>query len=114
MTDDDLPNAYQVLASGEGGFLASTVWIRLADAEQDAHEWRINGKDTTIIPLYERRTPHPEGAPSRDELRALYWELLYAVSKKHPEETRHQTALRYIQQAEKQDNQPTAAGSRGK
>jgi hypothetical protein len=29
-----------------------------------------------------------------------YSELLMAVSKKYPRETRHQTALRYIQQAE--------------
>jgi hypothetical protein len=29
-----------------------------------------------------------------------YWELLYAVESKHPGETRHETALRYIRQAE--------------
>lgn len=46
------PDAYQVIASGEGGFLASTVWITLADAKQDADEWRINGKETEIVPLY--------------------------------------------------------------
>jgi hypothetical protein len=33
-------------------------------------------------------------------LRGLYEELLFAVGNKHPGETRHQTALRYIQQAE--------------
>ena len=33
-------------------------------------------------------------------LRGLYEELMFAVSKKYPGETRHQTALRYIQQAE--------------
>jgi hypothetical protein len=49
--DAELPSAYLVLASGEGGELAATVWIRLADAEQDAHEWRINGKTTEIVPL---------------------------------------------------------------
>mgnify|MGYP001603984726 CR=1 FL=1 len=32
----------------------------------------------------------------------LYQELLYAVGQKHPDETRHQTALRYIRQAELQ------------
>lgn len=31
---------------------------------------------------------------------ARYNELLYAVAKKHPDETRHETALRYIRQAE--------------
>jgi len=37
---------------------------------------------------------------------ALYNELLLAVCKKHPGETRHQTALRYIQQAEAQQDNP--------
>lgn len=35
-----------------------------------------------------------------DAIRAPYWELLYAVAQKHPGETRHETALRYIRQAE--------------
>ncbi len=30
----------------------------------------------------------------------LYEELLFSVGNKHPGETRHQTALRYIRQAE--------------
>ena len=34
------------------------------------------------------------------ELCRLYQELLFAVAKKHPGETRHATALRYIRQAE--------------
>jgi hypothetical protein len=34
------------------------------------------------------------------ECRALYDELLYAVSRKHQNESRHETALRYIRQAE--------------
>ena len=34
------------------------------------------------------------------QLREKYSELLCAVGNKYPEETRHQTALRYIQQAE--------------
>ena len=37
-----------------------------------------------------------------------YYELLWAVSKKYPNETRHQTALRYIQQAEQGDGQGVA------
>ena len=35
-----------------------------------------------------------------ERLRELYEELLFSVGKKHPYETRHQTALRYIRQAE--------------
>lgn len=34
-------------------------------------------------------------------VREAYNELIMAVGKKHPGETRHQTALRYIQQAER-------------
>ena len=49
----------------------------------------------------------------RDELErehaallAQYYELLYAVSNKHPNETRHQTALRYIQERERHTDGP--------
>lgn len=35
-----------------------------------------------------------------EELREKYHELLYAVATKHPDETRHETALRYIQERE--------------
>jgi hypothetical protein len=36
-----------------------------------------------------------------EESRAKYHELLYAVGKKYPGELRHETALRYIRQAER-------------
>jgi hypothetical protein len=39
----------------------------------------------------------PQRKPLTDD---LYNELLFAVARVHPNETRHQTALRYIQQAE--------------
>ena len=45
-------------------------------------------------------------------LTATYNELLYAVGSKYPDETRHQTALRYIQQQEQRGailNHPCAA-----
>ena len=48
-------------------------------------------------PLY---TTPPQRKPLTDE---LYNELLFAVGNKYPNETRHQTALRYILQAEKGD-----------
>ena len=37
-----------------------------------------------------------------------YYELLYAVVRKHPAETRHETALRYIRQAEQSSGQCSA------
>lgn len=45
----------------------------------------------------------------RGTLSEKYFELLYAVAQKFPDETRHQTALRYIQQAESRSNQPEAS-----
>lgn len=41
-----------------------------------------------------------------DELQTKYNELIYAVGQVHEGETRHETALRYILEAEKQDNEP--------
>lgn len=51
----------------------------------------------------------PEASDAREieRLSALYYELLFAVGEKHPGETRHQTALRYIQQAEAREATPT-------
>lgn len=40
------------------------------------------------------------------ELQARYYELLYGVASKFPNETRHETALRYIRNAEIHDNDP--------
>ena len=42
-------------------------------------------------------------------LAAKYDELLFAVGMKHPNETRHETALRYIRQAENSPHAPEAA-----
>lgn len=36
----------------------------------------------------------------KKELEAKYYELLYAVGNKYPGESRHETALRYIKDAE--------------
>lgn len=42
------------------------------------------------------------------ELEKEYYELIYAVGNKYPHETRHQTALRYIQQSERGGASTTA------
>jgi hypothetical protein len=42
---------------------------------------------------------------SRKELEKLYYELLYAVERKFENESRHETALRYIREAEFNANQ---------
>jgi len=41
-----------------------------------------------------------------ERLRAQYYELIYAVATKHDGETRHETALRYIQEREKRIEGP--------
>jgi hypothetical protein len=47
----------------------------------------------------------------QDDYKALYHELLYEVVKKHPGESRHQTAKRYIREHETpSDHQAKAAG----
>jgi hypothetical protein len=43
------------------------------------------------------------------KLQKKYNELIMAVGNKYPNETRHETALRYIQQAERTNNQPCQA-----
>lgn len=43
----------------------------------------------------------PPSLPDPDDISDKYFELIYAVGKKYPGETRHQTALRYIMHAEK-------------
>lgn len=42
---------------------------------------------------------------------AEYNELIYAVQTKNPDETRHQTALRYIRNAENRPSNATANGA---
>ena len=46
------------------------------------------------------------------DYKALYHELLYAVASKWPDETCHQTALRYIMNAERGSNQAQAAAKK--
>ena len=45
----------------------------------------------------------------KEDVQALYYELLYAVGQKYQGESRHQTALRYIQQAERQESAPNSS-----
>lgn len=45
------------------------------------------------------------------EIREKYFELIYAVGRKYEGETRHETALRYIQQAEDGSNEAACENS---
>ena len=44
-------------------------------------------------------------APEPSDYKALYFELLYEVATKHPDESRHETARRYIREREQPKNQ---------
>lgn len=39
-------------------------------------------------------------------IKEAYYELIFSVETKHPQESRHQTALRYIKQAENHECNP--------
>jgi hypothetical protein len=47
------------------------------------------------------------------EIERQYWELIYAVAAKWPDESRHQTALRYIQERERPQTEANAQCSTG-
>jgi hypothetical protein len=75
-----------------------------AEAQAQAEAW--NTEDTKHGAHYWQR-PQPEPAAplvtpegAQEDIKAKYYELLYAVAQKFPGESRHQTALRYIRQRE--------------
>ena len=47
------------------------------------------------------------------DYKILYMELLYQVGKKHPGETRHETALRYLKRAEEPSSEDALAQAKG-
>jgi len=63
--------------------------------------------EAEAIAAWNRRAP----SPTDGETLAKYHELLYAVATKHPDETRHETALRYIRNAERGTGQMEAAAA---
>ena len=64
-------------------------------------------------------TPTPSAGEEVQAVSALYQELLMAVVRKWPNESRHETALRYIREAERQEattaksTKPAPSGGRG-
>ena len=78
---------------------------RLREAE--AENKRILELHKGLMAEADRRLEAAERRVEREETdwSKLYHELLYAVGNKYPGETRHQTALRYIQNAERGSNQ---------
>jgi hypothetical protein len=76
----------------------------------DELPYRYRGDGEDAIKLYYAKPVDARLAQQQaeiDELKKKYGELLFAVSIKHPDKSRHETALRYIRQAEhQQDNAP--------
>ena len=78
---------------------------KLADAVIEASSSKFTAKEWSArrIQLREAVTdPHEllELLDKIDQLQASYDELIFAVARKFPDETRHQTALRYIKRME--------------
>jgi hypothetical protein len=69
----------------------------LSDPDIPAHEFR---KGVADLVTRELREIDVAPAPEEGGIAAKYNELIMAVARKFPDQTRHQTALRYIQQAE--------------
>lgn len=84
---------------GIGPYFSLPEAIRRAEALIGEQPW---------IPMVVRAAVSTP-APPPSELQLRYDELLYAVAMKYPGESRHQTALRYIRQAERQSHQAALA-----
>lgn len=78
-------------AIGYARAIESAVLAKLKAQEPD--KWTPAGFCDDGEPLYKHPLPP-------DDVVQKYEELLYAVHRKFPDETRHQTALRYIKTAE--------------
>lgn len=84
-----------------------------AIASRPVRSWHVRDVDTAVSPY-----PYTIGPgvlvteAERDQLMQrlrAYQELIYAVESKYPDETRHQTALRYIRQREARLDAPASA-----
>lgn len=64
----------------------------------------VNSADELLAEIANLRAANDILAEYAKSTRHDYTELLYAVGKKYPDETRHETALRYIRQAEAPQN----------
>ena len=70
---------------------------------------RMQNEMNGLVEIYRLKGELLELRDERDRLRRDYDELIMAVGNKYPGETRHQTALRYIQRAEEPSNIPEQA-----
>jgi hypothetical protein len=88
--------------------------IHVDEKTRQAYEWALNQTHQSVAARYARalaeyiRDSVPEQEVQGEN--GKYHELLYAVGTKYPGESRHETALRYIRQAERRTDTTTKQG----
>lgn len=107
---------WSVVANASGGDWSkqSPEWQAAAARWRDAYHHALTAyldvrKELTLAAEApaEPPTPEPDRPVERCVWREKYNELLYAVESKWPDESRHETALRYIRQAERRIGGPS-------
>lgn len=83
--------------------------LRFANAIAEPDDLRARVEEIAAELAALSGSPQAEDTAEIERLKAKYFELLYAVATKHPGESRHDTALRYIRQREQPSNQAAAA-----
>lgn len=91
----------------EVGGIAGNVHVDFVTSVEAVHSWKrqITNRRANY-PYYGLADLIEAQRAEIERLRHLYHELIYAVASKYPNETRHETALRYIRTAESRYNGP--------
>ena len=75
-----------------------------ANAVGEVCDCDLNYTANTLETLYRENADLRKQLEQAEDWKTKYHELLFAVGQKFPDETRHQTALRYIRRAETGNN----------
>ena len=81
-------------------FWIGSKWFKYADIFNSDDDEVVGITFTHDKKFLDHIDCYEQNEESVTELRKNYYELLFAVARKFPDETRHQTALRYIMEAE--------------
>ena len=82
-------------------------------SRHNSGDWSISvfTSDQVAAAILKATKPLEDQLAKAEQRVAEYNELIYAVQTKNPDETRHQTALRYIRNAENRPSNATANGA---
>ena len=114
------PDVCEFSPSFDPDYSGPTEWVpkyqfdSMQSALKLAQEERDNEKEVRncISRAYEAEQKRAEKAEAlAEQFRKDYMELIMAVAKKYPNETRHQTALRYILEREQPSKDQCAVGA---